>query len=1105
MKTTATVLLFAAVLGLLTAGPASAQVDSAQTDSAQTDSAQAERPFLRHPAVSPDGQTIAFSYQGDLWTVPVGGGRAYRLTVHEAYEAMPKWSTDGSQIAFLSDRYGNDDLYAMQADGSAPRRLTYHSANDVLGGWTENGDLVFETDRNYVQVEWENEIHRVSFEGGTPDRLLDALGYAPAPSPSGRFVVFERGANGPKRKNYRGPANRDLWLFDQETGEYAQLTDFAGNDFGAVWLGEDALLFISERSGTYNLFRQALGADGAPEGTPEQMTNYDTDGPRYATASRDGQTIAFERQTDVYVMQGSGPPKRLSVEVPADYRFDPVERKTFSSEAEEFAVSPDGKLVAFVVRGEIFLIRNDKDAKRTVQLTKDPYRDRDVAWLDNENLIFTSDREGQYDLYRLSSADAEEPSLYKTLRHTATRLTETPEDERGPVVSPDSQKVAFRRGRGGFVVADVAGGALQNEKQMLDGWATPSGVRWSPDSRYLAYSMPDLNFNHEVYIHPADGSREPVNVSKHPRPDTDPVWSPDGSKLAFVSSRSSGDDDVWFAWLQEEDWERTKRDWETLEEEEEDEEEKKDSTEVQPVEIDFDGLYERLEQVTALPGNEADPVISEDGETFFFVAGRSGRTQRYDAEVDLYKIKWDGTEQKRLTEGDQSPYAVRLSPDGKHVHYLKSGGSLARVDTEKGETEALSFQARMTIDHPEERQQVFGEAWRALEAGFYDPGFHGVDWQAMREKYRPWALEASTERDFRDVFNLMLGELNASHLGFYGSDRAETQDLQTGLLGVEINPVENGVEVVRVVPDSPADREFSKLRAGDVITAVDGQRVSEAPNFYMLLNDTADERILLAVTGADGEERDVTIRPASSLNDELYREWVEERRRLTEEYSGGRLGYIHIEGMNWSSFERFERELVASGEGKDGLLVDVRYNGGGWTTDFLLSVLTVRRHAYTVPRGAAEDLDEQQEQFRGNYPFGERLPFASWTGHVAALCNENSYSNAEIFSHAFQQLGLGPLVGQPTFGAVISTGGVGLMDGSYVRLPFRGWYVYESGNNMENTPATPDILVENEPDSRALGTDEQLRAAVEALLEDISEGRQARSGLSGETPTRGER
>jgi tricorn protease len=339
----------------------------------------------------------------------------------------------------------------------------------------------------------------------------------------------------------------------------------------------------------------------------------------------------------------------------------------------------------------------------------------------------------------------------------------------------------------------------------------------------------------------------------------------------------------------------------------------------------------------------------------------------------------------------------------------------------------------------------------------------------------------------------MLGQINASHMGLYNSDRAETQDEKTGLLGVEINPLEDGVEVMRVIPESPAERNNSRLYPQDVILAINREPVSASENFYQPLTNKADEEIYLTVRGENNQEREVIIRPTSSLNSALYSEWVEDRQKLTKKYSGGRLGYLHIQGMNWTSFERFERELTASGLGKEGIVIDVRFNGGGWTTDYLMAVLNVDQHAYTIPRGAAEDLEKEHRQFKEHYPFGERLPLASWTKPSIALCNQNSYSNAEIFSHAYKTLDLGTLVGTPTFGAVISTGGRGLIDGSYVRLPFRAWYVKATEENMENGPAVPDIVVENAPDSKANGEDPQLRRAVEELLEQIDDQKSSSS------------
>ena len=389
------------------------------------------------------------------------------------------------------------------------------------------------------------------------------------------------------------------------------------------------------------------------------------------------------------------------------------------------------------------------------------------------------------------------------------------------------------------------------------------------------------------------------------------------------------------------------------------------------------------------------------------------------------------------------------------------------------------------INYKEERKEVFDEAWRALNENFYDPHFHGKNWTALRDKYYDWALNASTETDFRDLVNYMIGEVNSSHMGLYRGDREDVQKEITGLLGVGIKPVDNGVKITKVILNSPADREASKLFVDDVITSVDGKPVTPDINFYSLFINKANERVILEVTGKDGKSREVVIRPSDNINNELYEDWVKYERKLVDKYSNGRLGYIHIEEMGWPSFEVFERELTASGNGKEGLIIDVRYNGGGWTTDYLMTVLEYRQHAYTIPRGATDDLAKNHSKFRSYYPYGERLPFASWTKPSIAMCNSMSYSNAEIFSHAYKTLGIGKLVGEPTFGAVISTGGRRLIDGSFVRLPMRGWYVSATDKSMEWGPAVPDIVVKLSPDAKGKGEDEQLKAAVDELLKEI--------------------
>jgi len=1057
-----------------------------------------DNPIVRFPSLSPDGSTISFSYQGDIWTMPALGGVARRLTIHESYESKPQWSPDGKQILFQGNRFGNNDLFVMNADGSVPKRLTHHSTNDSDARWGSNGQVIFNTRRAFQQVEREQEIHAVNKNGGTPHRMMDAVGLMPSPSPDGDFMVFVKGNCRVEREAYTGPAHRSLWLYNTKGKTYMELTDFEGQEVYPDWGGGE-IFFLRAVDGRYNIFKLNLNADGKDPNRIVQLTDFKDEGIRYFDVSEDGAKIVFERGVNIFTMNTKSKKvsKALKIQAAQDYRFDPIEHKTFSKDATDFSLSPNEKQIAFIVRGELFVKLNNKEKKRSVQLTDHPFRDKEPVWLNDTTLLFVSDRDGKFDLHAVHSSDAKQVDLFKTFKTKVKKISNGADDEEGIVISPDRKKIAYRRGRGILVVADISPqGNLSNEKILLDGWATPGGVSWSPDSKWLAYAASDLEFNREIYIHHADGNQKPVNVSLHPRSDSSPKWSRDGSKLGFISTRNNGDSDVWFVWLKKEDWEKTNQDWE---EDDEKETPKKDKTKdkskgkkgdkkkdkkVEPIQIDFEDIHERIEQVTRLAGNENNLMISKDGESFYFTTNGGGR-QGSSGASSLMSIKWNGEDAKTLAK-KINIYGLTLDKAGKNLYGIKRGGSLTKIKIEGGKQEGLGFQAKLDINHEQERKQVFEEGWRRLRDGFYDPNFHGQDWNKLRTKYYDRCMNASTRQDFQTFYNEMLGQLNASHMGMRGGNSPE--DLQrerTGLLGIEVEPTSQGVKITSVVPSTPADKLESKLNVGDVIRSIDGKNISATNNFYSFLNGKTNERILLEVVDAAGVSREVIIRPTGSLRTALYNDWVKERKRLTEKYSNGRLGYIHIRGMNWSSFERFERELTASGLGKEGLVIDVRFNGGGWTTDMLMTVLSVRQHSYTVPRGAAKSLEKEHLNFTEKYPFGERLPLSSWTKPSIALCNENSYSNAEIFSHAYKQLGLGTLVGQPTFGAVISTGGAGLLDGSFVRMPFRAWYVKATKKNMEWGPAVPDIEVQNSADGKAKGEDEQLKKAVDVLLGQI--------------------
>ena len=1043
-----------------------------------------EAALPRHPAPSPDGSQIAFSWQGDLWLVAGGGGAARRLTAHPAVERFPTWSRDGRLLAFASNRHGNDDVFVMPADGSAPpTRLTFASTADEPCDFTPDGSRILFSSNRAEGVKWGSQLWTVPVAGGTPALAQEAFGEAAAYSPSGEALVFVRGQTKWTRRGYRGPASRDLWLRSAD-GAYSKLTDFDGDDDRPSWLGDGALAFLSSRSGRKNVFR--LDLEG---GAATQLSFHDGSAVRFPRAAADGSLIAYEFEDAVWTVPPSGgAPRRLVIEVPADQVRNPVERRTDSDGADELAVSPDGKLAAFIVHGNVFVTaitsKEDQEIAKppTAQVSTTAERERDLRWTpDGASLIYSSSRGGGNDLYRARRM-AEDTPWPEGFDFVETRLTESAAEEYGARISPDGTRLAFIRGQGQLVVRPVDGGA---ETVLLDHWEAPD-FDWSPDGAWIAYAVPDEHFNSEVWIVPAAGG-EAYNVSRHPDDDLEPRWSPDGRRLVWAAKRADDTFDIWGVWLTRHDHERTPAAWLKLWGEKSTAEEKagkgdedpdpEPAPELPEVAIDFDRLWERVHRITKLKGDERGARVSPDGRTVVFTAEHEG-------ERDLYKVRWDGENLERLTGDGAEPSQYVFDRKGETVLYLDAKGRIARVGLDGTAGDPIPFEARYEVDTRLERAAVFEEAWRALEHGFYDPDFHGIDWPAQREKYRPWALAASTQEDFADVVNLMLGELNASHMGYYPPGtrgRASTPGDNTGFIGVAFDPAAGGEGIVvrEVLPDSPAARRDVAIVPGERLLAVNGAAVEIGTNVYGLFADTVGRRTPIRVRAADGAERTAVITPVSIWEQRQlrYQQWVRERRRLTEEWSGGRLGYIHIQGMSAPSFEEFEHMLYAAADGREALLIDVRSNGGGWTTDYLMAVLMVERHAYTVPRGADPSIRA--------YP-QDRLPLAAWTRPAATLCNEDSYSNAEIFSHAFKTLERGPLVGSPTFGAVISTGGTTTLDGALVRLPGRGWYVAGSGRNMENNGAVPDVMVWQPPaEDRSATEDTQLRRAVEVLLERI--------------------
>ncbi len=1042
-----------------------------------TNNLQSETVTLgQFPAPSPDGKQLLFCFRGDIWQVAVEGGAAKRITVHEADEYHPNWSPDGKLIGFSSDRNGNNDIYIMSTEGANLTQLTFLSTSDIFCDWMPDGkSIIFASRRDFSYPSSRLASHyQVSCDGGTPTMLNPEFGAQGKISPDGRYLIYADGRLDPYRKRYQGSSNTDIWRYDLKNKNYIQLTDFNGNDMFPLWSSNgQRIYFVSHQDGTANIWQMDL--DGSNK---KQLTFHQDDGVYFANIARQAGVLAYCRASDIWILNlETGKYAPLKIEVPDDPKNNTIEWKNFTNDATEMAISPDEKYVASVIHGEIFISKNkEKGTKKAVRLTSTPYREKDICWTpDGDTLLFVSDRNGNDDIFMLFSADASEKNLYRSLKIQTTPLTPDQLEEVTPRIAPDGKKIAFIRDNSLWVM-DRHG---KNSKKLLESWNAPQ-FAWSPDSKWLAYSVEDNEFNSDIFIMPASGGTG-VNISQHPDNDMAPVWSDDGKKLGFTSRRNNDTFDIWYVFLNKADDEKTKEEWEEEEEKADEAKNKKDDKKDKPeakkaeskvdVKIDFENIHKRLRRLTSLPGDETRLAISPNGKTFVFNGNSKGQNE-------LWSVEWDGSELKQLTESKENPSQIKWSKDGKTIYYLKSGGTFVSLSSDGKTKKGIDFQARMDIDHYQERLQMFQEAWRVLNQNFYDPKFHGADWPALRKKYGAMVEKIATSNDFYTAVELMLGELNASHLGI--SPPNAGGGIQTGMLGLRFDETYpgKGLKILKVMPDGPCDQVNARVTAGEILLAVDGIEIEKNTNIYQMLNQKVDTRVELKLRN-DRAERIVIVKPINfnAFMNLEYDRWVNEKRKLVDKLSQGKLAYVHIQGMGWPNLEQFQMELYAEANGKAGLLIDVRFNGGGWITDYLLTMLQAKPHAQTIPRGGEI-----------GYP-QDRRPYYAWNKPVAALCNQYSFSNAEIFSHAMKVLKLGKVIGEATPGYVISTGGTQLLDGSSFRIPHRGWYNLETGLNQENNGAIPDYIVKVQKGDEANGIDRQLEKAVQVLLAEIRVGK----------------
>ncbi|RCV87226.1 S41 family peptidase [Billgrantia montanilacus] len=644
--------------------------------------------------------------------------------------------------------------------------------------------------------------------------------------------------------------------------------------------------------------------------------------------------------------------------------------------------------------------------------------------------------------------------------------------------SPDGRSLAFRRGRGDLMIRDLESG---DERTLVEGWDSFTHWRWSPDSRYIAFSRNDLNFSANIFIVPADGSTAPVNITRHPRNDLNPRWSADGRKLSFISNRSGDSYDLYSVYLDRVIETYTPRErttyYRNARNEADDrsplpvirEESQEQDVTDEPV-LELESAWRRVERITASPTHQSANEMTPGGDRYVFNAGSEG----------LFVMDWDGGNRTRL-----GPMAnvQHLSTTGDRVVYISDGRvGVARLSG--GTHQRPDISDRIRINRQAQSLQKFNEAARMIGESFYREDMKGLDWPQVVEEYETLIRRARTPSEFSDIANRLMGELAASHMGVSNPGPVSALREPSGRFGIEqeriVSQVDGraGYRVTDVIPEGPASRGPMPLREGDIITEIDLQPFEASDTLLLSLRGLVDQEVIVTFDrpGDTGYTEYRTMLTPTSMGDLArlkYDHFREATRRQVEALSDGRIGYLHIQAMNQTSLEGFQGDLYAAATGKEGLIIDVRNNGGGHTTDRILTSIMAGEHAYTVPVGA-------DPETTGHYP-QDRLDAPRYTLPINMLVNEKSYSNAEILAHAFSTLGRGNLVGQQTYGGVISTNSYSLIDGATVRRPFRGWFLPD-GTDMEHNGAMPDIPVEQTPEDEVADRDRQLERAVSDLL-----------------------
>ncbi|HEX3986250.1 MAG TPA: DPP IV N-terminal domain-containing protein [Acidobacteriaceae bacterium] len=1037
----------------------------------------ASLPSLSQPSLSPDGREVAFVSGGDIWSVPADGGQAHLLVSDPATESRPLWSPDGRRLAFVSTRTGNGDIYVLTLATGQLARITYADAAEDLDAWSADGGWIYFTS-NSDDIAGTSDVFRVSAQGGTPlevshERYLSE--FESAPSPDGKtLAMMAKGISHSQwwRDGHAHIDDTELWLkpIDASAGYRVVLPEDAKHAW-PMWSEDGATLYyMSDKTGPENLW-----SAGVKDGAEKQLTHFTSGRVLFPALGNHGKTIVFERDFNLWKYElASGKAEKIPVELRGSPAGDGVRHETVAK-FTEMALSPDGKKVALVAHGDVFATTT-KEGGEAIRVTNTPQVENDLHWSpDSRELVYESYRNGHSNLYAYDFTTDKERQLTKG----------TAEDE-SPRWSPDGKSLAYVRNEKELHLLTLSD---LSDKTLATDYLQNPVFAFSPAGDWIAFAAEGYDgFRNLKVVSTKGGEARPISFLANGASAFRIAWSPDGKYVLFETAQRSEDFDVARVDLtlhvptyredefrdlfrtptqptpKEEAQPNATGGAELADRGKTDKEKKPE-----PIDIRFDGIRDRL-SLLPIGLSAMEPVISPDGKTLVFTA-RTGN------EENLYSYSLEENPKeppvaRQLTSSASDKQDWQFSPDSKEIYYLDSG-QLRRMALDGPSAKPIAVTATFDVDFATEKNAAFEEAWHDLDRYFYDPTFHGRNWNAIHDEWAPYIAGCQTPDEMRRDINLMIGELDSSHSGIFGPGMPAQHVGRPGLR-FERAAYEGGKGLVvrEVVPLGPAAVEG--IVVGDRLLAVDGQTLAAHTNLNDLLTDTVGRRTVLHVSSADGKERDVVVMPVSTTTEAglLYRAWIDANRAEVAKLSGGRLGYVHLADMSDHALKELYLDLDAQNESKDGVVIDVRNNNGGYVNGYALDVFARRNYLLMTPRGLPTS---PSRQLLGQRALGKP---------TILLTNESTLSDGEDFTEGYRSLHLGKVVGVPTAGWIIYTGGTELIDGSRLRLP-RVRVQDLRGQTMEEHPRPVDIDVNRKPGETETGEDSQLARAVTELLNEV--------------------